>query len=70
MGLDATLVNFSHFYQWNLLLSTLDLTPLGVNFLGKKNLHFITYSACMQQSPLRQQPFYFFEEQRQQNFFG
>ena len=70
MELNATLVNFPHLYQSNLLLSTLDFTPLGVNFLVKKNLHFITYSACMQQSPLRQQPFYLFEEQRQQNIFG
>lgn len=48
----------------------LGLHPIGCQFSWKKNLHFITYSACMQQSPLRQQPFYLFEEQRQQNIFG
>ena len=43
--LNATLVNFPHFYQSNLLLSTLDFTPLGVNFLVKKPPFY--YIFCM-----------------------
>ena len=63
-GFSIVVVTLVHFPRNSLVLRDFQLIKFAFNYLGiypigcqflANNLHFITYSACMEQSPDRQQ---------------